>query len=209
MCSSDLNGTMVVEDLDWSDTVAMSVDSVAFSGSFITNGRTVPTALTSNTNQALKAMLVLSSGSESISALAAQPGSGSRFNWAFTSGSSGTNAFNFLQQGETLTLTYTVAATDNSGARTGKESSKGTSTVAITITGTNNDPTITIETGDNATAAITESNSGLVSTLSLTVRDVDLTNTVSPSIDSVAISGTYPGLASLDNATVKNYLSTN
>jgi VCBS repeat-containing protein len=202
-------GTMLVEDLDWSDTVALSVDSVAFSGSFITNGRTLPSSLTSNTNQALRAMLALSSDSETISSLAATPGGGSEFNWTFTSGSSGTSAFNFLQQGETLTLTYTVAASDNSPVRAGKESSKATETVAVTITGTNNDPTITIETGDTATATLTETNGGLVNTLSLTVRDVDLSNTVSPSIDSVAISGSYPGLADLDNATIKSYLSTN
>lgn len=137
-------GTMSVSDLDWSDTVAITVDSVSFSGTFVGSGATIPSELTSNSNQALKDMLTFaasgSSASEAINALTAQPGIGSTFTWTFTSGSSGNKAFDFLKVGESLTLNYIVAATDNSPERTGKESKTGTSTVSITITGTNDTP---------------------------------------------------------------------
>ena len=50
--------------------------------------------------------------------------------WTFNSGG---EAFNFLPAGETITLTYTVEATDSHGAKT-------THPVTITITGTNDAP---------------------------------------------------------------------
>ena len=47
-------------------------------------------------------------------------------NWTY----SVTDAFDFLDDGETITLTYTVTITDNNGAT-------DTDTVQVTITGTN------------------------------------------------------------------------
>ncbi|MCL7406453.1 VCBS domain-containing protein [Paradonghicola geojensis] len=107
-----------------------------------------------------------------------------------------------LATGETLTDTFTYQLSDGQGGL-------NTADLTITITGTNDDPVISIEDGDNATTTITETNGPLLSTLSLTVSDVDLSNTVSPSVDGVVISGTYGGVGSLDNTTFKNYLATN
>jgi Ca2+-binding RTX toxin-like protein len=63
----------------------------------------------------------------SPSSIAADPGSTNNLTWSFDSGS---QAFDFLSEGQTLTLTYTIKATDD-------HSSSDTQTVAITITGTN------------------------------------------------------------------------
>lgn len=58
-----------------------------------------------------------------------------KLNWSFNSGS---QAFDFLSAGQTLTLSYVVRATDNSAGAAFSEQ-----TVTITITGTNDQPVIT------------------------------------------------------------------
>ena len=72
-----------------------------------------------------------------------------------SSGDSGDAAFDFLQEGETLTLTYTVSLQDDSGD---PNSDTNTTSVAITITGTNDSPVIS---AGNDTAALTETNTTL------------------------------------------------
>ncbi len=63
--------------------------------------------------------------------------------WTFDSGS---EAFNYLATGESLVLTYTIKATDDSGVGTPaispNEDDSDTETVTITITGTNDGPTV-------------------------------------------------------------------
>ena len=91
----------------------------------------------------LKSMLALSVSSGTTSALAANEPNGSDFIWTFTSGPAsggGDEAFEFLAAGETLELTYTVKAQDNSPQRAGQDSDLTTSTVTVTITGTNDSP---------------------------------------------------------------------
>ena len=96
-------------------------------------------------------------------------------------------AFNFLAAGEQLTLTYTLKADDGRGG-------SDTQAVAITINGTNDAPNITVGAGDRAAASLTETNAGLSTRGDLTVVDVDLTDRVSPSVQSVALSGVTGGL---------------
>src|SRR5205085_1021534 len=110
------------------DTVTVAVDSVAVDPSSTFAG-TNPLS-----NADLKAMLALSP----LTALAADPTAGSDFTWTFTSGASGDGAFNFLRQGETLVLNYTLKATDNAATPL-----SDTQVVTITITGTNDAPDIT------------------------------------------------------------------
>ena len=87
-------------------------------------------------------------------------------------------ALDYLAQNEILTLTYTVAVDDGDGGVTSK-------TFAVTITGTNDFPTITTVTGiTDVTGAVTEDAAGAGTTLTntgmITFEDVDLlANTLS------------------------------
>nr|ABM65821.1 MadA [Mesorhizobium sp. R88B] len=107
------SGTLTVTDADVSDTVNSSVTTVVASGT--------TAGLTSNAAQLL-AMLAVSP----TSGLAANPADTHNLNWTFNSG---TQAFDYLAAGQSLTLTYTVQSTDNNGA-------SDTQTVTVTVNGT-------------------------------------------------------------------------
>ena len=107
------NGTLTVTDPDLTNTATASVSSVALSGT--TGGLTAADVL---------GMLSVTSGS-----LAADPGDTHNLGWAFNSGA---QAFNFLNSGDTLTLAYTVQATDGSAS--------DAQTVTVTIAGTGGGP---------------------------------------------------------------------
>src|SRR5262249_48656104 len=112
--------------------------------------------------------------------------------WSFDSGS---QAFNFLGRSESLQLTYTVQATD--GLATSNQQ-----TVTITITGSNDAPVISVvndATPDTVSATKAETNAGLTAAGTLTVRDADLTDTVTASVvTGVTLTGTTGGLTSAD-----------
>ena len=117
------SGTFTVSDPDQPETVTAAVDSVVVTG---TASSSLPSRLD---NTALQAFLSVSptevlDGTQTTNTLT----------WNF---SSGTEAFNFLGQGETLILTYTVSATDDAGMPL-----SDTETVTVTITGTNDAPAI-------------------------------------------------------------------
>src|SRR5262249_50721571 len=118
-----------------------------------------------------------------VTALDADPAAGSDFSWTFTSGMSGDGAFNFLADGETLVLKYTLKATDDSGVLA---SNSDTQIVTITITGTNDAPDIT---GTEITGAATETDTTLTATGTLNVVDADLTDTVTVTVASVTVDG--------------------
>ena len=102
------SGTMTVRDPDLTDAVNASVTAVALSGT--TGGLTAADVL---------GMLSVTPGS-----IAADPGDTNNLGWAFNSGA---QAFNFLNSGDTLTLAYTVQATDGSAS--------DAQTVTVNITG--------------------------------------------------------------------------
>jgi VCBS repeat-containing protein len=185
------NGSMTVTDIDLGDTVAATVAAVVISGGSFSG--TVPTALTASSNAALKAMLALSA-TGGTSALPANPAAGSNFTWTFTSGSSGDSAFEFLAAGETLELTYTIKAQDNSPDRAGQKSDSDTSTVRVTITGTNDAPTITAVlvsgdvTEDTATTTV-GGNSSQLSSVAL-AGTYELGDTLIATVNDVAVSYT-------------------
>ena len=152
-------------------------------------------------------------GATGTNALAADEPNGSNFDWTFQSGVAGDSAFNFLANGETLELTYNVLVTDSSGAASG-ESTTDTSTVVVTITGTNDTPDITFAdlTGAVTEDANTSAAGGLadqVNTLTLsgsyatddtvtaTVNNVDITYTVQDADNTLALVAT--GLANAIN----------
>ncbi|TPI67883.1 VCBS domain-containing protein, partial [Mesorhizobium sp. B2-8-9] len=107
------NGTLTVTDADLSDTVSSSVTAVVASGT---------TAGLGLTNAQLLAMLAVAP----TSGLAANPTDTHNLNWTFNSG---TQAFDYLAAGQSLTLTYTVQSTDNNAA-------SDTQTVTVTVNGT-------------------------------------------------------------------------
>ena len=98
---------------------------------------------------------------------------------------------NALAQGQTATDVFTYTMADASGATS-------SAVLTIAITGTNDAPDIIIRSGDSATANLTETGAGLTTNGTMTVRDPDLTDAVSASVSSVALSGTTGGLTVAD-----------
>ncbi|WP_445262667.1 VCBS domain-containing protein [Pseudomonas sp. EL_65y_Pfl2_R96] len=83
----------------------------------------------------------------------------------------------FLGAGETITFSYTVVATDDSGAA---NAASATQTVTITLTGTNDQPTLTIA---DSTGAMNEGDGAVMLSDSgvLSFTDLDSTDTVTVS----------------------------
>lgn len=121
-------GTLTVGDSDLTDTVATAVDSMALSGTGVGN---IPASLTA---AMLKGFMTVDSGN-----VIGNTATTGKINWSFDSDS---EAFNFLAMGETLLLTYTISATDSQNASVTRD-------VVITITGINDEPTITLPTGSS------------------------------------------------------------
>ena len=97
-----------------------------------------------------------------------------------------------LAQGQKVTDIFTYTITDGQGAIS-------TTTLTVTATGSNDAPDITVGAGDNVAAGLTETNSGLLASGTLSIFDVDTLDTVAPSVTTVTASGTYAGLGSLSS----------
>ncbi|RWA57997.1 VCBS domain-containing protein, partial [Mesorhizobium sp.] len=128
------SGTLTVTDADLSDTVSSSVTTVVASGT---------TAGLGLNNAQLLAMMAVAP----TSGLAANPTDTHNLSWTFNSG---TQAFDYLAVGQSLTLTYTIQSTDNNAA-------SDTQTVTVTVNGTDDVSATLISTvvdgkqGNNAT----------------------------------------------------------
>ncbi|MDP1562665.1 MAG: VCBS domain-containing protein, partial [Pirellulaceae bacterium] len=118
--------------------------------------------------------------------------------WTFNSGS---EHFNYLAVGQSLVLTYTITVTDSQGAT-------DTQDVVITINATNDVPVITVGGGDSAAETLVETNATLSTTGTLTVTDLDLTDSVTSTVTSVVASGTTNGLQSNNAALLAMLAST-
>ena len=155
-------GELTVTDVDTADSVTASVDSVAVAG---TGSTSAPAALD---NDALKAFLTVAP-----TAILDNTDTTATLTWNFNSGS---EAFNFLAQGETLILTYTVKATDDAGTPLSDNE-----TVTVTITGTNDTPAVTVVdvvgdvTEDASTPNLTDSGS-------VTFAELDESDVVTSSV---------------------------
>ena len=115
-------GTLSLYDVDTQDTVSVSRTAVSAGGTY--SGLS---SLSSKVTPAqLLAMMTVTGSESSTTSQSADHG----VNWAFDSG---TQAFNFIPAGETLVLTYTIRARDNSGVAASRDDFQ---TVTITITGT-------------------------------------------------------------------------
>ena len=181
------SGSLTVSDTDLTDVVTAAVDSVGVSG---TGALSVPGSLNNATLQSFLSVspTTILNGSQATNTLS----------WDFNSGG---ETFEFLADGETLILTYTVSATDDDGTPL-----TDTETVTVTITGTNDAPVIT---GGPDTSSLTETNSGLSDSGTFTVTDVNVSDVVTAAVDSVAVGGTGAASApgSLTNATLRSFLS--
>jgi len=164
-----VDGTLTVFDVDLSDVVTASVDSVTVSG------KNDDVATPSSTE--LYDMLTLSPTSPA--AILDDGEDTDKLAWTFDSGS---EAFDYLAIDEDLILTYTIEVLDEHGA-------SDTQTVTITIDGTNDAPVISVETGNSNSEELDETNSGLTVAGTLTVTDADTTDLVTATVKSVSSSG--------------------
>ncbi len=169
-------GTLNVVDIDVSDFVTITVDSVAVNAASTYGG------INPLNDSAMKAMMAVAP----ITLLNADPTAGTSFAWTFTSSASGNGAFNFLAAGETQVLDFVLKATDSSGSTIG-ESIIHTQTVAITIIGSNDAPVIT---DGPDSVDLDETDAPLTTSGTLTVTDADTTDLVSAAVTSLEISGT-------------------
>ena len=173
-----VSDTLTLTDSDLIDTVDVAVTSVVESGD-----------VSGIANSTLLAMMSVPA-TDVLSNSETQD----TFTWTFNSGA---EAFNYLANGESLVLTYTITATDS-------QSATDTQTITITINGTNDAPDITIETGDSAAESLTETDAGLSVSDTLTLTDSDLIDTVDVAVTSVVESGDVSGIA---NATLLAMMS--
>ena len=159
-------------DLDVTDVVDTTVTSVVVTG---TGSGSVPGTLT---NPAILAYLSFTGGTDVDNA--ATPGSTNNLSWSWNSGA---EAFNFLPDGQTLILTYTVTATDDDGLT-------DTQTVVITITGSNDAPVLDLNTttlGINNTATF---DWGVTASVNFTAGAANLSDVDNANFDSISISYT-------------------
>ena len=92
-----------------------------------------------------------------------------------------------LARGQSVTDTFTYTITDSQGATS-------STTLTVTVNGANDAPIITVRAGDADSASLTETNSGLIVSDTLSVFDVDTQDTVAASkVDSLVVGGTYSG----------------
>ncbi|WP_176494055.1 VCBS domain-containing protein, partial [Cobetia sp. 5-25-4-2] len=160
------SGTLSVSDLDTADTVTASVTTVTAEGD---------TDTLDNTD--LLGMLSVDEGT-----LVDAASNDGTLSWSFDSSSVEGEAFDHLAAGESLVLTYTVEVEDSQGGTAQQD-------ITITINGTNDAPVIALEDGDSDSAALTESDAPLSTSGTLSVSDLDTTDEVTPSVESVASTG--------------------
>src|SRR6185436_2829074 len=83
------------------------------------------------------------------------------------------SALDFLGAGETITLSFDVTVTDDSGAANDSD----TKTVTLTITGTNDAPVLTVDQTGSVQEDVAVSGGNLTDTGTLSFTDVDVTDT--------------------------------
>ncbi|MCF6777664.1 DUF4347 domain-containing protein, partial [Thiotrichales bacterium 19X7-9] len=177
------SGTLTLTDLDTSDTVSVDVATVVESGN-----------VSDITNSMLLAMLSVSAGN-----ILDNTEIQDQFTWNFNSGS---EAFNYLAAGETLILTYTIQSEDSQGKTDEYD-------VTITIVGSNDKPIISVEVGNfnSSEATLTESDSPLSASGTLTIYDLDMTDEVTGSVLSINVSGNVGGISNPDLLNMLNLSS--
>ena len=175
------SGTLAATDVDLTNTVSVSVFGLSVAG---TGAAYLPSNLDPAT---LKAMFSVDVGN-----IIDNTHTTGTVHWNFNSAG---EAFDFLAQGETLVLTYTVRATDSDASH-----ATGDQTVVIQITGTNDTPTVTAA----LNAEADESDASFVKDLLSGASDRDHGETATLAV--VAASVTYQVDAAAASSTVPNGL---
>jgi VCBS repeat-containing protein len=174
--------TLTVTDVDVADLMSPSVVSVSTTG---------PTGGLSNA--ALAAMMTVSP-----TPVDATTTTTAQLTWTFNSTP---QAFNFLNATDSLQLTYTIRATDNSGAGNNSDDQF----VTITITGTNDAAVIT-GTSSGSVVEATSSNAGTpTATGDLLATDVDNTTDAFEAVGSPTASANGYGTYTVTAAGVWTY----
>ena len=106
-------------------------------------------------------------------------------------------ALNPLAEGEEKIEKFTITVSDGHGTSTSRE-------ITVTLKGTNDAPLITLEGGDSVAATLAETNAGLATSGTVTVKDADLTDIVTASVHSLTVDGP---MGSLTAAALKSYLT--
>ncbi|MCU1376745.1 MAG: hypothetical protein JWO68_4031, partial [Actinomycetia bacterium] len=91
-------------------------------------------------------------------------------------------ALQALAEGETATDTFTYTVSDGNGGTS-------SATVTVTVQGTNDAPVITVDAGDSDYKFLTETDAGLITSGTLSVTDVDVTDIVNATVLSVNAGG--------------------
>ena len=151
------NGTLTVRDPDLTDTDTASVSAVALSG----------------TTGGLKPADVLGMLSVTPGSIAADPGDTNNLGWTFNSGA---QAFNFLNTGETLTLAYTVQATDGSAS--------DAQTVTLNIAGSGGGPV-----AHDDTILVSNSTTVIIPWSALLANDSDPNATITSVTSLIGVTG--------------------
>ncbi|WP_207105018.1 VCBS domain-containing protein [Tardiphaga sp. P9-11] len=89
---------------------------------------------------------------------------------------------NFLGAGETVQEVFRVLVSDGHGTSAYRD-------ITVTLVGSNDKPVISIDGGDSDYVFLTETNTGLTANGTLSVTDVDLSDTVTANVLSVTASG--------------------
>ena len=163
-------GTLSVLDIDLLDSVQFSKVQVMSSGT--TAGLLVSSA-------DLLSMLSVSGDIDNTSKTGTM-------NWSFNSGA---ESFDYLATGESLVLTYTVQALDDSG----ESNNLDTHDIVITITGTNDQPL-----ASNSSARISESSSSFEKKLNHPSHELDLSDQLNVENISFSVSGPADEAISFD-----------
>ncbi|MBD3808520.1 MAG: cadherin-like domain-containing protein, partial [Epsilonproteobacteria bacterium] len=121
----------------------------------------------------------------SISADTTSVGIGGVINWTYSVNAA---LVEYLAEGETKVETFTVTLDDGEGGTVDR-------IVTVTILGTNDAPMITVvPADDSASASINEADAALVVSDTLTLGDIDTTDTVNVAkLDTLSVGGTYAG----------------
>jgi VCBS repeat-containing protein len=116
--------------------------------------------------------------------------------WTYAVANSATQ---YLAVGQAATESFTVTLDDRHGGTVDQ-------VVTVTVTGTNDAPVISLQGTDSAAVNLNEANAALTASGTLTVTDVDLSDTDATTVIGVAASGATTGL-NVDNGTLKAMLT--
>ncbi len=105
--------------------------------------------------------------------------------------------------GETTTASFSVSVEDGNE----DDSAPVPQVFNLVVTPVNDAPVISLMSGDWASAALTETDSPLTASDTLTVRDVDLGDSVTTTVTAVSVGGTYSGIGALSNSALLAMMS--